>query len=124
MSAKSIDHVGVAISALCIVHCVLMPVLASALPVAGSIAENEVLHKVLVLIAIVPAVFAFGGVQQSKFAIAIRMLGMFGVLTLLTSAFIETLHDMETILTIMGALSLASAHIWRIAANRAHPHQN
>lgn len=124
MIAKSIDHAGVAISALCVVHCVLLPALANALPIAGSIAENEGLHKAFVLIAIVPAALAFTSVTQSKYATSIRMLGVFGILTLLASAFIGALHDMETILTIMGALSLASAHIWRIASNQAHPHQN
>ena len=124
MTVKTIDYSGVALSSLCIVHCVLLPVAASTLPIAASIAENELFHKTLVLLAVVPAMLAFSRRSSSKFAPAFRSLGVMGIVTLLASAFVEAFHDMETSLTLVGAFSLASAHIWRIASIRPHPHQN
>ena len=124
MTAKIIDYTGVTLSSLCILHCVFLPIIASTLPIAGSIAENEMLHRALVLIAIVPATLAFSRISPSKFAIFIRAFGLFGLLTLLAGAFVEAFHDIETRLRIIGALSLASAHLCRTALHRTHPHQN
>ncbi|MEP4051557.1 MAG: MerC domain-containing protein [Litorimonas sp.] len=124
MTVKTIDYSGVALSSLCIVHCVLLPVAASMLPIAASIAENEFFHKALVLLAIGPAALAFFRRSSSKFAPAFRSLGVMGIVTLLASAFVEAFHDIEASLTLFGAFSLASAHIWRIGSTRHHPLQN
>lgn len=122
MTAKAIDYAGVSISALCIVHCVLLPVAAIALPIAGSLAEAEAFHKVLVLVAIVPAILAFSKIDPSKSAPFIRSLGVCGVLILLVGAFVEAFHDYETVLTVTGAVGLASAHILRSVSRRLHSH--
>lgn len=95
MSASTIDRAGVAISALCIVHCVLLPFVMSVFPLVGVLAENETVHKILVFFAILPAVFAFSSAIPSKFSAIVRSLGVFGMVALFAGAFVETLHDFE-----------------------------
>ena len=123
MSISTIDRTGVAISGLCVIHCLLLPVASSVLPMLGVLAENEIVHKALVALAIFPAVFAFSNPIRSKFAILIRSAALFGILALFAGAYVEAFHDFESILTVIGALSLASAHIWRSFAIRRDPIQ-
>jgi len=124
MSVSTLDRAGITISALCIVHCVLLPVATTALPMLGLLAENETIHKVLVLLAIIPAVFAFTRTLKYKLAFFIRGVALFGILALFAGAFIEAFHDFETMLTVIGGLSLAAAHIWRSLAVRSHLHES
>jgi len=124
MTVSTFDRAGVAISALCVIHCLLLPLVTSLLPVLGLIAENEMIHKGLVLLAIGPAALAFLGPFRSRYSLAIRGLGFFGLSALLAGAFVEPLHDFETTLTVIGGISLASAHIFRGILNRPHIHQN
>lgn len=36
-----------------------------------------------------------------------------GLSLMLASAFMEALHDVETLITVTGAMMVATAHIWR-----------
>ncbi len=124
MSVSTLDRTGVAISALCIVHCVLLPIATTTLPMLGLLAENKTIHISLVLLAIIPAIFAFSRSMRYRFSIFIRGMALFGISALFAGAYIEDFHDYEAILTTAGALSLASAHIWRSIAARSHLHEN
>lgn len=117
-----LDSWAVTISGLCIVHCLALPVAALWLPLAGSIAEVEWIHKLLVLIAIPVSSLAFlrrGLVASSKRIVALAATG-FGLM--LAAAFIRALHDFETVLTVSGALMVACAHIWRWKRHRHYGH--
>ena len=107
-----VDAAGLGFSALCVAHCLALPLLAATLPLAGALAENEAVHQALVVFA----AFAAGiGVLQS----AGRVRGVFavtagvGVLLLACGAFVEALHDLETPLTVLGAVVLAGGHVYR-----------
>lgn len=124
MTTKAIDHAGVALSSLCIIHCVLLPLVISTLPIVAILSENEIIHKALVFLAIIPAAFAFSGRITSKFSFLIRIVGMAGIALLFLGAFVERLHDFETLLTLTGATLLTSAHVLRLLRNRPHSHDN
>lgn len=124
MTTKAIDYAGIAISTLCIVHCILLPLATSTLPIVGMISENEIVHKVLVLLAVIPAAFVFASSIGSRFSLLIRLIGVTGIATLFLGAFVEWFHDYETVLTLVGATCLASAHIFRLLDNRPHSHNN
>lgn len=124
MTTKAIDYAGVAISSLCIIHCILLPLATSTLPIVGVISENEIVHKVLVLLAVIPAAFVFASVNESRFSRLIRLIGLAGIVTLFLSAFVERFHDYEAVLTLVGATCLASAHIFRLLDNRPYSHNN
>lgn len=124
MNSSMIDRTGVTISALCLIHCLVLPMAMTALPLIGVMAENENIHKILVLLAVVPAFIAFVPAQPSKIGNVIRSVGGLGVLCLLCGAFIEPLHNYEKQLTVIGALALAFAHVSRMLADRHHRHLN
>lgn len=124
MNTSTFDRAGIAISSLCILHCLLLPMVMTTLPLVGILAENETIHKILVILAVGSAFFAFTPPMPSKIGNVIRSVGGLGVLCLIFGAFIEPLHDYEKQLTVMGAFSLASAHLYKMLAYRHHKHQN
>ena len=109
----SIDIVAISLSAGCLLHCLALPVLSALLPVLGVVSEAEWIHKGLVLVAI-PfsgyAAFTRGKRFRDRFFVALVLAGLS---LLLAAAFVERLHDIETPVTVLGAVLLASAHLWR-----------
>lgn len=119
--ALSLDAAAWGVSGLCLVHCLALPILSVTLPVFAGVTEAEWLHKVFVGLAIpisIGAIFRNGRLPASsrKAFAAVVVTG----LTLLTlAAFAEPLHDWEVLLTTIGAVLIASAHLWRWRALRS-----
>ena len=111
--AQRIDAAAIGVSTLCILHCLALPFFASLLPILTSAAEAEWAHKALV-IASAPLAFAallLTGPGQNRLIFA--GLAIIGVAALFAGAFVHEFHDYEKILTAGGALTLASAHLFR-----------
>lgn len=124
MNASTFDRAGVAISALCIIHCLFLPMVTTVLPLFALIAENEDIHKILIVLAVLPALIAFAPSLPLKAGGVIRGAGCLGVLCLIFGAFAEPLHDYEKYLTVLGAFCLAFAHVYRMFVYRHHRHKN
>ncbi|MEM7740731.1 MAG: MerC domain-containing protein [Pseudomonadota bacterium] len=107
------DGPAVILSGLCLLHCLALPVLASLVPAFGVLFDHEWLHRGLVLMAIPFTATALwqGGFNQRSFAFAVPAL--IGLSLLLVAVFVEAFHDWETPLTVLGAIILSGAHIWR-----------
>lgn len=107
------DGAAICLSGLCILHCLALPILASLLPVVGSVAENEWIHKALVI----ATPFVVGAALYRSCAgrdrIIFAVIAVTGMALLFAAAFVHELHDYETQLTVIGALTLASAHLFR-----------
>lgn len=94
-------------------HCLAIPVVAAFLPVLGVVSEAEWVHRALVAIALPITAFALFRAQRTETPSAFAILAIPGLSLLLAGAFVEALHDYETLLTVMGASLLAVAHMWR-----------
>ncbi|WP_033404760.1 MerC domain-containing protein [Hirschia maritima] len=111
------DITAVALSFLCLAHCLLLPFLVSALPLLGPFSENEMVHKLLVLIAIPVSASVFFTSQNAKrLTPAIVALILTGGTLLILGAFVEMFEAYETNLTISGVILLSAAHISRMVA--------
>ena len=108
------DMAGLGFSALCVIHCLALPLLAAALPILGAIAEMEVIHRGFVVFAAFAAVV---GLLQasSNLRVVFGAIAAIGLTLLIAGAFVEAFHDIEVPLTVAGALVLSAAHIirWR-----------
>lgn len=116
-----LDGAAVCLSGLCIIHCLALPIAASALPVFASISEAEWLHKAFVLLT-VP--ISFAAILWSLRSDIIWLFGglvTIGVGFLIAGAFVEAWHDYETLLTVIGAVTVSVAHLlrWRHARSVA-----
>lgn len=112
-TARQADVAAISLSGLCILHCLALPVIAASLPVLGVVAENELVHKVLVVLTIPISLFAWFRSTGFKGKVVFGALMLGGIGLLAAGAFVEALHDYETPLTVAGALVLAGAHAFR-----------
>ena len=85
-------------------------------------AEDERIHKALVILAMLLTYAAFFGQSRKQVPIVLKGLAIFGITGLIAGAFVEVLHDAETALTLLGAMSLASAHLWNSFGSKRHGH--
>lgn len=108
--AAAIDGVAISLSGLCLIHCLALPVVSAVLPVAGSWAEIEWIHKAFVVAALPFSLLALASERATGI---IGGLIASGFVLLAAAAFAEPLHDHETALTLLGALLLASGHALR-----------
>jgi hypothetical protein len=110
--APTLDAAAIGLSATCLVHCLLPPIAASAIPIAGLTPEAEHLHWALVGLAAPAAAIAFVRVPaEAKVQWTLRALAAIGVGLLIAGAAGWPDHASETPLTVAGALVLAAAHM-------------
>lgn len=112
-SLSRTDGLAVCLSGLCILHCLALPIIASLLPIFGSVAENELIHKGLVIATPFLVAAALFRSCPGRDRIVFAVIASLGVAVLFAAAFVHELHDYETPLTVIGALILASAHLFR-----------
>lgn len=123
--AAVIDASAVTLSGLCLIHCLALPLAVAFLPLAGVVAEAEWVHKAFVAAALPLSAWAITRSGHMKGRAVFVLLAVSGLALLVAAAFVEALHDFETPLTVLGALLLASAHIWRWRMHaRTHAHEN
>lgn len=79
----------------------------------SAFSDTEWLHKVLVLIAAPSAFFAFLQTHKAETRKIFGIFAFLGTLTLIIAAFIPALHESEVLLTTLGAITLAGAHLFR-----------
>lgn len=113
MKTLLLDRSGILFSVACIIHCLALPLLATATPLFGALAENENIHRVLALVTALVAILAFARPIPNVKLNGLRLIAFLGVALLICGAFVEALHDFETPLTLVGALLLVAAHILR-----------
>lgn len=99
------------LSGLCLVHCLVLPLAAAALPLVGSWAESAWVHIGLVMIA---APVAARALLVGRRAPAVIALGGGGIALLIFGAFGP--HAAEHAATVAGSLMLVLAHLlnWRL----------
>lgn len=111
--SAAIDASAITLSSLCLIHCLALPLMAAFLPVAGVFAEAEWVHKAFVAAALPISGFAILRSWNRQGGALFATLAIAGLGLLVSAAFVESLHDHETALTVIGAGLLASAHTWR-----------
>ncbi|MEL7485913.1 MAG: MerC domain-containing protein [Pseudomonadota bacterium] len=110
--ASTIDASAIGLSALCLGHCLALPVVGAFLPFAGVLAEAEWIHKVLVLTAVPITLFAIMRHKSVRVRSSFIAPALIGLFLLIAAGFIDALHDYEIWLTAIGAIFLGAAHFW------------
>lgn len=113
-----IDLYAVALSALCLVHCLGLPMLVALTPLAGQLSESILVHRVLVLLAAPVSLWVSWKSLLMKDAWPFAMTMLSGLGLLLLAAFVDAVSAFEQPVTIAGALLLGTAHLWRWVRHR------
>lgn len=110
-----LDSLAIALSGLCLVHCLALPVLIALFPLLSvNLVDHESFHQII-LVAVVPttAIALVSGIMRHH-RMLVAVLGIIGVAALTFAAFVlhaVHAHGMETWVTVTGGLLLASAHV-------------
>lgn len=120
------DSVAIGLSGLCLAHCLALPVAASLLPVMGVWAEAEWTHWLFAFVAAPVSLWTLARGTAPAWPVARRAtltLAGAGLALLFAGAAEFPSHDLETPVTVVGALLLAIAHIlnWRRREPPCHP---
>jgi hypothetical protein len=120
-SAALLDASAVALSSLCLLHCLALPLLAAALPLFGAWAQAEWVHLLFVAIALPLTGYALWRAdRRHRLPVMAWTAAGLGLGLLLAGALELPSHAWETPLTVTGSLLLAATHVWN--ARRRHRH--
>ena len=112
-SNPHLDIYAVGMCTLCLAHCIVLPLAATLLPIAGLMSNDELVHRLLVLLAAPATVW----LVYKTALVKLNSMFIFGALTglglLLTAAFVEALSKFEVPLTLAGATILGFSHLQR-----------
>lgn len=124
--SSMLDTVAIALSGLCLVHCLALPIVIALFPLLSvTLIDHEAFHQII-LIAVLPttAIALIVGYRRHR-RTSVAALGVAGVAALIVAAFaLHSLHAhaMETWITVAGGLMLAAAHIQNFRQCRHHAH--
>jgi len=125
---RGLDGLAMLFSALCLVHCLALPVLVAALPLAAStFVTDERFHQWLLLGAVPTSLIALGWGWRRHRSPQVAWFGLIGMALMVFAAFgiqfgLLDAHG-ERLLTIVGAVLLAVAHL-RNYRLRHHGHDH
>jgi hypothetical protein len=125
--SRVFDRIAIALSAICIVHCLAVPLLVALLPIAAvSFGNNQHFHEVMLWLVVPTSLVGFGMGLRVHRQIGIVLLGAAGVIVL----WIVAIHghetwraDVEAVVSVAGSLVLGGAHWMNFrAVRRCHLH--
>ena len=120
-SPALLDAGALALSSLCLLHCLALPLLAAALPLFGAWAQAEWVHLLFVAIALPLTGYALWRAdRRHRLPVMAWTAAGLGLGLLLAGALELPWHAWETPLTVTGSLLLAATHVWN--ARRRHRH--
>ncbi|MDN5862058.1 MAG: MerC domain-containing protein [Salinisphaera sp.] len=120
--SRKLDGLAISCSAICLVHCLLLPVAVALLPLAGLEMSHASFHQLLLVVILPTSVLALGmGCRRHGLG---HIAGFGGVglgLLIFAALAVDSLwgHTMERPITIAGGLFLALAHVQNFRACRA-----
>lgn len=106
------DKIGLGLSGLCLIHCLIMPFFAAILPWLGMLIEDERIHLGFAAVTVPVAVIAFIPGFLKHHRQGVLALGMAGASLLLVGALGHDYvpHELEHWFTVCGGLLLVSGH--------------
>lgn len=110
-NSKLWDTIGIGLSLICVVHCIVTPVILSLLPVLGQLISEDAFHTWMAPVFIVPAILALiPGTLKHKSKLPI-VLAVFGLIVFCLSTFLHGMSEsVELIASLVGSGMLIAAH--------------
>ncbi|MCB0324962.1 MAG: MerC domain-containing protein [Bdellovibrionales bacterium] len=120
------DHLGVCTSALCLVHCLVAPLIVPLLPLTALGDHEEWVHVVLAIVVVTAASFAFGrGYRRHGRRYPLQLAGI-GSMLILAALFLshEPLAGLglstQGIVTSVGGILLILAHLQNLTLESSY----
>jgi hypothetical protein len=110
------DGLAISLSVLCILHCLLIPVMVIALPTLSSFFFTDEAFHIWMVVAVIPvsALALYSG-WKKHLVFQVALVGVIGLLIISCATFLghEYLSEYwERFLTVIGTIIITSSHIW------------
>lgn len=119
-----IDRSAVFLSALCLLHCLALPLLVAGLPLLAQFSDSH-LHAQMLIVVVPLSVVALGLGFRHHRNTKILWVGFVGLLALILGATLGHTYGSELIdrgMTIAGSIVLAVAHYYNSTYPKSHAH--
>jgi hypothetical protein len=123
MTQKLFDTAGMALSFLCLIHCIALPLLLTALPwLASSFTHNEHVHLIFAAFVLPVGVLALASGYRKHHQAWIFFWGLSGLLCIGTAVLAEAQlgETLEHGLSMLGSIQLVLAHYHNLRAQHIH----
>ena len=105
------DKIAMGLSLACAAHCLLMPSFVLALPLFfSSQLDNEFFHRLMLWLIIPVSLYALSSGYKNHKKISIFLLGLTGILMLISAVTIEEIFLGEELITLLGSIAITFAH--------------
>lgn len=125
--SRHFDQVAIALSAICIVHCLAVPIIVAALPIAAlSFGDSQHFHGLMIWLVVPTSLLGFGLGYRLHHRAGLVVLGIVGIVVLGAAALYG--HSvwpeaLEVSVSVVGSLLLAAAHWLNFReVRRCHQH--
>ncbi|MDV2450812.1 MerC domain-containing protein [Xanthomonas hortorum] len=123
VTASVLDRSAIALSSLCLLHCLALPLLAAALPLLGAWSRAEWVHVVFATAAVPLSGYAlWSSHRRHALPAPVWALAAFGLAGLVLGASGVAGGTLETPITVTGSLLLASTHLVNLRLRRRAGH--
>jgi uncharacterized membrane protein (DUF485 family) len=110
--SSKFDGLAVALSGACLVHCLVLPIVAASLPILNGPAHAEWVHWIFVAVAAPTSFIALRHNRHSKsIMLILRAIALVGLSLLTFGALGWPTHDIASAITVSGGLVLAACHL-------------
>ena len=113
-----LDLCAVGICALCLIHCIGLPLITILLPVAGLLSGDELVHRLLILLGAPVSIWLIYKASITKRHLSFIIMASTGLGLLVIAAFVELVSEFEAPLTVLGASVLGFSHLQRWLRSR------
>lgn len=120
-TASLLDSSAIALSGLCLLHCLALPLLAATLPLLGAWSRAEWVHVVFAMAAVPLSSYALWSThRRHALPTSVCLLALCGLTGLVLGASGLVGDALETPITVTGSLLLASTHLLNLRLRRRH----
>lgn len=106
------DRIGIVLSGICVIHCLALPVIVSALPlVAHGISHSHWFHALILILVIPTVVLALKQSNGRRRVVYLLIAGLLLIMAGLGSGSFGGYYHWETGLTVAGSILLVSGHV-------------
>ena len=112
--SKIWDLFGASLSSMCLLHCLLTPLVVASFPALSHFSESHLVHTLFVVLAAPVTLWVvWNAVTHGERNFVFITAALTGLAFMISAVMISALEHVELEVTLIGATLLGSAHLWR-----------
>ncbi|QNK61190.1 MerC domain-containing protein [Pedobacter sp. PAMC26386] len=126
-TSQHLDRLGMTASTLCAIHCALVPIFLTTLPLLGlEFLSNEWVEISMIIVSVFLGTLSLSMSYRKQHHKLLPFFVLFSGFTLIAFGHFSGIEKLEPILIPLGGFTVAAAHLvnWRLNRTCNHPHKD